>query len=144
MCKFLTRTYLEMGNNGLSKESIGYINKTVKFCCPQTSLYFLLVSNISINPFLANVPILYPLKTLENLQNSGIFKGCKMRALARNWLMLQSLLLADFFSFRDVNNILKAIWREISLTSDFFPVWSLGKNFLNEHFVKIVPVFLSF
>ena len=27
------------------------------------------------NPFLANIPILYPLKKLENLWFSGVFRG---------------------------------------------------------------------
>ena len=30
-----------------------------------------------INPFLAKVPILYPLKTPENLWFSGVFRGIK-------------------------------------------------------------------
>ena len=37
-------------------------------------------------PFLANVSILYPLKTPENLWFSGIFRGYKMGLLARNGL----------------------------------------------------------
>ena len=36
------------------------------------------------NPFLANVPILYPLKTPENLWFSSVFRGYKMGTLARN------------------------------------------------------------
>ena len=39
-----------------------------------------------INPFLANVPILYPLKTPENLWLFGVFRGYKMGTLARNRL----------------------------------------------------------
>ena len=39
------------------------------------------------NPFLANVPILYPLKTPENQRFSGVFRGYKMGTLARNGLM---------------------------------------------------------
>ena len=35
-------------------------------------------------PFLDNVPILDPLKTLENSQFSGVFMGYKMRTQARN------------------------------------------------------------
>ena len=35
-----------------------------------------------INPLHANVPILYPLKTPENLKFSGVFRGYKMGALA--------------------------------------------------------------
>ena len=41
----------------------------------------------SINPSLANVPILYPLKTSENLWFSGVFRGYKIGTLARNGLM---------------------------------------------------------
>lgn len=40
----------------------------------------------SLNPFLANVTIFYPLKTPENLWFSYVFRGCKMRALVRNGL----------------------------------------------------------
>ena len=39
-----------------------------------------------INPSQANVPILYPLKTPENLCFSGIFRGYKMGTLTRNGL----------------------------------------------------------
>ena len=38
------------------------------------------------NPFLANVPILYPLNTPENHRFSGVFRGYKMETLARNGL----------------------------------------------------------
>ena len=40
-----------------------------------------------INPFLAYVPILYPLETPENLWFSGVFRGYKMGTLARNGLI---------------------------------------------------------
>ena len=36
------------------------------------------------NQFLANVPILYPLKTPENQRFSYVFRGSKIGALARN------------------------------------------------------------
>ena len=39
-----------------------------------------------INRFLADVPILYPLKTPENQRFSGVFRGYKMGTLARNAL----------------------------------------------------------
>ena len=42
---------------------------------------------VDFNPFLANVPILYPLKTPENQRFSGVFRGYKMGKLARNGLM---------------------------------------------------------
>ena len=44
-----------------------------------------------INPFLANVPILYALKTPENQRFSGVFRGYKMRALDRNGLIMNKL-----------------------------------------------------
>ena len=42
--------------------------------------------NLFINQFLANVPILYPLKTPENQRFFGVFRGYKMGTLARNGL----------------------------------------------------------
>ena len=36
-----------------------------------------------LNPFLANVPILYPLKTPENQRFSGVFRWYKMGTLVR-------------------------------------------------------------
>ena len=44
------------------------------------------IIKIVINPFLANVPILYPLKTPESLWFSGLFREYKMGKLARNGL----------------------------------------------------------
>ena len=44
--------------------------------------------NVKINPFLANVPILYPLKTPENLWFSGVFRGYKIGTLAGNLLKI--------------------------------------------------------
>ena len=43
---------------------------------------------ICINLFRANIPILYPLKTPENLWFSDVSKGYKMGALARNGLII--------------------------------------------------------
>ena len=40
----------------------------------------------SITPFLANVLILYPLKTSEKLRFSYVFRGYKMGTLATNGL----------------------------------------------------------
>ena len=42
----------------------------------------------AINPFLANVPISYPLKTPENLWFSGVFRGDEMGTLTRNGLRI--------------------------------------------------------
>ena len=41
-----------------------------------------------LNPFLANVPTLHPLKTPENQSFSDVFRGYKMGTLFRNGLML--------------------------------------------------------
>ena len=43
---------------------------------------------ININPFQANVPFLYPLKTLENLQFSDVYRGNRMGTLTWNGLMI--------------------------------------------------------
>ena len=40
------------------------------------------------NPFATNVPLLYPLKTSENLWFSDVFGGCKIGALAENGLRM--------------------------------------------------------
>ena len=49
------------------------------------------------NPFLANVPILCPLKIPENLPEnfcfSGIFRGYEMGALDRNWLIMSVIII---------------------------------------------------
>ena len=38
------------------------------------------------NPFLANAPILHPLKTLKNQRFSGVFRGYNMGTTAKNGL----------------------------------------------------------
>ena len=48
-----------------------------------------------INPFLANVPILYPLKTPENQKFSGVFRGYKIWTLARNGLRNRKYVVAS-------------------------------------------------
>ena len=67
----------------------------IMFCANLMSLISLIISISQFhetsrirlfNPFLANVPILYPLKTPENLWFSGVFRGYKMGTLARNRL----------------------------------------------------------
>ena len=47
---------------------------------------------VKVNPFLANVPILYPLKTPENQRYK--IRGYKMETLARNGL-IETLLLSS-------------------------------------------------
>ena len=45
----------------------------------------------SLTHFVANIPILNLLKTPENLWFCGVFRGCKMRTLARNGFMKYDL-----------------------------------------------------
>ena len=42
----------------------------------------------AVNSFLADIPILYPLNTLENQRIPGAFSGKKIATLARNGLMI--------------------------------------------------------
>ena len=55
---------------------------------------------VHINPFLASVPILYPLKTLGNQKSSGVFRKYKMRVMAQNSLI-------KFIMQRDENLFIK-------------------------------------
>ena len=45
-------------------------------------------SSSFLNPFLTNVPILYPLERPENQRFSGVFRGYKIRTLTRNGLVI--------------------------------------------------------
>ena len=68
-------------NTGLKQFALQLVEK-LKF------LELVLVSMV--NQFVANIPILYPLKTPESLWFCGFFKGYKMGTLARNglsWIM---------------------------------------------------------
>ena len=67
----------------------------IMFCANLMSLISLIISISQFhetsrirlfNPFLVNVPILYPLKTPENLWFSGVFREYKIGTLARNRL----------------------------------------------------------
>ena len=49
-----------------------------------------------LNAFPANVPILYPLETLENLWFSGILGSNKVEALTKNGLTNPTALLVKF------------------------------------------------
>ena len=55
--------------------------KRLKYFCRQKLHFF--------NPFLANVPILYPLRAPENQRFFGVFRGYKMEALARTEIISQ-------------------------------------------------------
>ena len=54
------------------------------------------------NPLMANVSVLYPLKTPENLWFSGVFRGYKMVTSARNGLMIQIIHLQLNFHFYEI------------------------------------------
>ena len=60
---------------------------------------------VEVNPFPASVPVLYPLKTLENLWFSGVFRGCKIGTLAGNGLILT--IINNIFVFARVVHCLK-------------------------------------
>ena len=42
---------------------------------------------VHIDPYLASVPILYPLKTPANQKTSGVVRGYKMRTMTQNGLL---------------------------------------------------------
>ena len=50
-------------------------------------LHFWLVLTRPINPFSTNVPLLYPLKTSENLRFSDVFRGYRIETLVENGLI---------------------------------------------------------
>ena len=47
----------------------------------------LLKNQLYFNPFSANVPLLHPLKTSENLWFSDVFRGCRSRTSVENGLI---------------------------------------------------------
>ena len=69
-------------------------NQLVSADCESVS--FLYIAMISVNSFLANVPILYPRKTPENQRFSVVFRGYKMRTVS---LLLS--IIRKFFSNAD-------------------------------------------
>ena len=50
--------------------------------------FFEIARSMSINPFSTNVPLLYPLKTSENLRFSDVFRGYRSGTLVKNGLRL--------------------------------------------------------
>ena len=59
-------------------QRITYIKKLVRHGVKTSHLSVKKVNNVEfgpIKPFLANIPILYPLKAPENQSFSGVFKG---------------------------------------------------------------------
>ena len=65
----------------------------LNFCHPLKHLWLnpmKILTFPKFNPFLANAPILYSLKTPENQKFSGVFRGYKMGTLTRDGLNLTS------------------------------------------------------
>ena len=77
------------------------------------------------SPFQSRVPILYPLKTPENLSFSGVFRGYKMEALVRNDLIksiktlteIYILYVHNIFSINENYNILTVLKIYIYISS---------------------------
>ena len=94
--------------------------------------------NVTVNTFLANVSILYPLNTPENLWFSGVFRGYKMETLTKNDLnrfciliycfhrQLRTLVSKDRSVFRTQSNIYNEL-KEKALNIFFY----FKKNFLH-------------
>ena len=68
------------------------------FVCIVLVIAFYINRLYTINPFLANIPILYPLKTTENSTFSVVFRGYKMGTLARNRIILRNILILRYSS----------------------------------------------
>ena len=59
------------------------------------------------NSFLANVPILYPVKTPRNLYFSGVFRRYKVETLVRNDLSITLITVAETGCISLLNDILR-------------------------------------
>ena len=61
--------------------------------------------DVSVDPFLANVPIIHPLKTPESLQFAGVFRRYKIGTLARNRLISKSWVLGNSKLYQTVSSV---------------------------------------
>ena len=77
-----------------------------------------------VNPCQANVPFLYPLKTLENPRFSVVFRGYKNELVARNVLIFFKL----YFSDKEVKGLRYCIFIVILLIMFFLLSFSLNRN----------------
>ena len=68
-------------------------------------IHLFVYTMILVNPFLANVPILYPLKTPENQRFSDVFRGYKMGTLARNGLIIKVTVIGQRFKYQKENSV---------------------------------------
>ena len=64
----------------------GWFGKLDDVKTSQWEITFFLCTTANVNPFLANIPIFYHLKTSEKFRFSGVFRGYKKGALAQNGL----------------------------------------------------------
>ena len=74
------------------------------------------------NPFSSNVPLLYPLKTSENLRFSDIFRGYRIGTLLENGLRIFQMKLSQrsprihfLKTFSNLKTLLTAFLRNMSL-----------------------------
>ena len=58
--------------------------------------------NSSFNPFSTNVPLLYPLKTSENIGFLDVFREYRRGKLVENWLSFQ--INSQFKNFETIEN----------------------------------------
>ena len=89
-----------------------------------------------INPFLASILILYTLKTLENLRFFDVFRGYKMRTLAKNGLQRLKLKSTISFEHNIISSSLPAP-RSFSRISQFFIGSCNHMNFQKEFSVTL-------
>ena len=84
---------------------------------------------IIIKPFSTNVPLLYPLKTSENLWFSDVFRGYRSGTFVKNGLITtfsQVLLIGSFSLYSLADGHIK--WENSALFRLVFPVWNRQKQ----------------
>ena len=93
-----------------------------------------------INPFSVNVLLLHPLKLLENLRFSDVFRGYRIGSLVRNGLNLK-LLLRYIFSIKFLNIILSLAFDNLwtfNLRQTQLNRWSsIGSFKISPYFTKV-------
>ena len=88
---------------GISSNNFFALDKLSPDLILQTGLKFAIKGEHHLNSFLANAPILYPLKTPENQRFFCVFRGYKMGTLARDGfreeLAVRNRLLINFVEY---------------------------------------------
>ena len=77
-----------------SSMGVFHVFKIVQMIPKRNHIFLLFIILNNINTFVANVPILHPLKTLETF--AGVFREDKMGTLAKNGLKINDLFLHNF------------------------------------------------